>query len=94
MRKIIYATGIEAEFPEPRTMAKIHDMIRAEVCGTVALKHMGAPLHVMILDDNGVDKNLPVNKAATELYLANCRPGVQASIFGDVFICPDDDFAG
>lgn len=35
----------------------------------------------------------PVNAKATELYLANCRPGTTHAIVGDVAIVPDEDFA-
>lgn len=36
----------------------------------------------------------PINEKATELYLANCRPGTTHRIAGDVVICPDSDFGG
>jgi hypothetical protein len=35
----------------------------------------------------------PINELATELYLANCKPGTTARIAGDVVIAPDSDFA-
>jgi hypothetical protein len=35
----------------------------------------------------------PINEKATELYLANCRPGTTHQIVGDVVIVPDEDYA-
>lgn len=35
----------------------------------------------------------PINKKATELYLANCKPGTAHEIVGDVVVVPDDDYA-
>lgn len=35
----------------------------------------------------------PVNLKATELYRANCRPGVKHQIVGDVYIAPDEEWA-
>jgi len=34
----------------------------------------------------------PVNEKATQLYLANCRPGTTHQIVGDVVVCFDHDF--
>lgn len=93
MRKLIRSTGETVHFDRPQSISTIHRLIGATTCDTVALKHMGRPMHAMLVDDAGIEKDLPVNAEATALYLQNCRPGVQASIHGDVFVCPDDDFA-
>ena len=34
----------------------------------------------------------PVNELATRLYHAECVPGTEHQIVGDVFVCPDKDF--
>lgn len=34
----------------------------------------------------------PVNELATRLYWAECKPGTDHQIVGDVFVCPDKDF--
>jgi hypothetical protein len=60
---------------------------------TVTLRHMGSPMHVMLVDDIGAAKKLPVNVEATRLYHLNCRPGTTHEIRGDVVIVPDEDFA-
>lgn len=93
LRKLIRASGETVTFDRPKSISAINQLLGATVCDTVALKHLGHPLHVMLVDDAGIEKDLPVNPEATKLYLANCRPGVQATIHGDVYVCPDDDFA-
>lgn len=35
----------------------------------------------------------PINVEATRLYLANCVPGTTHQIAGDVYVCPDNDYA-
>jgi hypothetical protein len=35
----------------------------------------------------------PDNPKATELYHRNCHPGTTHRIIGDVYICPDEDYA-
>lgn len=47
---------------------------------------------VMLVDDLGHSKGLPVNDAATELYHSVCRPGATWEIRGDVVIANDSDF--
>lgn len=93
MRQHIAADGLVIEAPEPLTIDAIRALIGADTLGTVALRHMGHPLHVMLIDDMGHPKHLPVNEKATALYHANCRPGTTHPIRGDVFVCPDNDFA-
>jgi hypothetical protein len=36
----------------------------------------------------------PINDLATDLYLANCRPGTTHRIAGDVVVAPDSDLGG
>jgi hypothetical protein len=64
---------------------------------------------VMILDDNGYDTETithpthieikpvrarkPVNPEATKIYHAQCKPGTEHKIVGDVAIAWDADFA-
>ncbi|WP_322092842.1 hypothetical protein [Paraburkholderia bannensis] len=50
-------------------------------------------VHVMIIDDHGQQKELPVNVAATNLYLSRCAPGTRWVIRGNAVIVPDADFA-
>lgn len=93
MRRAIFTDGSTADFDQPRSIREIANLIGAANCDTVTLKHMGNPVHVMVIDDNGLNDGRPVNAEATRLYHLNCRPGTTAQIHGDVFITPDEDFA-
>jgi hypothetical protein len=109
MRKLIRADGTSEELAETPSMWQIHRLIGAETLDVVKLRHLGEPLHVMLVDDNGyetetvqqgpghfllrpVRRRKPVNLEATKLYHANCYPGVEEQIVGDVVVVPDGDF--
>lgn len=92
-RKLIRTDGTEVELVGPHAMGDLLQMIGAETFDTVWMRHMGLPLHVMLVDDEGRLKGLPANVKATELYHANCKPGTTHQICGDVVIVPDGDFA-
>lgn len=47
----------------------------------------GRYVHV---DDNGAQKNLPVNRKATAMYRLGCKPGTTWQIRGDVAITEDE----
>lgn len=49
--------------------------------------------YVMLVDDTGLVDGKPRNRYASEVYAAQCRPGVDAIIAGDAYLCPDRDFA-
>jgi hypothetical protein len=84
-------------------------LIGAHTLDAVALRHMGEPLHVMCVDDDGYETQAvpipqgvflkpvrarkPLNPTATDLYHLNCPPGTTHQIVGDVLILPDEDFA-
>jgi hypothetical protein len=48
---------------------------------------------IMIVDDLGHPKELPVNVEATVLYHSVCRPGTTHEIRGDVAVTLDENFA-
>lgn len=83
--KVIRVDGTEEEFFEKMDMRKISDLIHADTLDTVNLRNG----KVMIVDDIGVAKNLPINEKATRLYHEVCRPGTTHPIRGDVAIVPD-----
>lgn len=93
MRRIIRANGTTEDLPAAKPMSSLKTLIGATTLDSVTLRHMGQPLHVMLVDDLGHDKRLPVNAEATKLYHANCRPGTTHTIRGDVVVAPDMDFA-
>lgn len=108
MRKLIRTDGTTLDLPSAVTIAEIHELIGATTLDTVNLHHMGDPLHVMAVDDNGYETKTvvvgnhttlvpiralkPVNEEATRIYHLNCTPGTVHQIVGDVVICPDRDF--
>lgn len=109
MRRIIRTDGTVEELPAPKPMSSLKALIGATDIDTVNLRHMGDPLHVMLVDDHGwetkavtkgdttvlhpVRARKPVNAEATRLYHLNCRPGTTHKIVGDVVVVPDEDFA-
>lgn len=93
VRKLIRTDGSEKELQRATPMDVIRRLIVADSLDMVRLRHWGEPLHVMLVDDLGGYKDLPINPEATKLYHANCIPGVVHPIRGDVVIVPDDDFA-
>ncbi len=92
IRKLIRTDGTEVELVGPHAIGDIKQMIGADTLDTVALRHLGQPLHVMMVDDAGMVDGSPVNVKATQLYHANCHPGTTHQIHGDVVIVPDGDF--
>lgn len=92
-RKVIRCDGTAVDLPAPLRMSELQRLIAAEGLDTVSLRHLGRPLHVMLVDDTGLIDGKPVNPEATRLYHANCRPGTTQPICGDVVIVPDSDFA-
>jgi len=92
MRKLIRTDGTEQELVGPVSMQDVEKMIGADGLDTVQLRHLGQPLHVMLVDDLALSARKPVNLKATELYQANCLPGTTFQIQGDVVIVPDEDY--
>lgn len=92
-RKIIRANGTEELLPEALPAQVIADRLGAQVTSGVTLHHLGFTRWVMVCDDLGQQKALPPNSKATQLYLANCRPGTCVEIVGDVAILPESDYA-
>ena len=89
-RRLLRHDGTRLDLDGPVSMAAIHALIGCETCDSVMMLDR---VHVMIVDDLGHRKGLPVNEAATALYLERCLPGTDWQIRGDVVIVPDSDFA-
>lgn len=68
---------------------EINALIGCDVTDTVNLRDG----RIMLVDDLGHQKELPVNPKATAMYHAVCRPGTTHEIVGDVVIAVDEDFA-
>lgn len=95
-RQFIPISGAICHFGGPLTLTEIRTQLHARVLEGITLLHWGVPLHTMLVADQGNGtggrKKGRVNKRATELYLANCKPGTKRQIRGDVVIVPDQDF--
>ncbi|MYN42453.1 hypothetical protein GTP55_24225 [Duganella sp. FT109W] len=87
--KIIRVGGAEEVITGRATIAGIESAINAETLDTVNLRDG----RVMLVDDLGISKKLPVNEVATKLYHSVCRKGTTAQIHGDVAVVYDEDFA-
>ncbi len=108
MRALIRCDGTTVPLLSPVSVEEVCGLIGATTLDSVALFHMGEPLHVMLVDDHGYETEVvkipegvylrpvralkPLNVAATELYRANCSPATTHSIVGDVVVVPDSDF--
>ncbi|WP_313377969.1 DUF3846 domain-containing protein [Achromobacter insolitus] len=88
IRKLIRADGAETELHGPHALDDVRQMIGADGLDTVSLADR---MHVMLVDDDGIQKGLPVNPAATRLY-QDAR-AIPHQIRGDVVIVPDSDYA-
>lgn len=89
VRCLLRTNGDRIDFDSPLTLADIERLIGAEVLDTVTLVDR---VHVMIVDDLGHQKGLPINKPATLLYWDRCGGPNEHCIVGDVFIASDGDF--
>lgn len=92
MRYLLKVDGTQVEYPEPVPILKVCEIIGATMLDTVSLKN---GVDVMCVDDTGLIDGKPINEEATKLYRDKCgnhwMPGF--CIHGDVFICPDEDYA-
>lgn len=87
--KLIRVSGTEEAIVGRPSISGIEAAIGADCLDTVNLRDG----RVMLVDDNGMAKGLPVNEKATGLYHGVCRPGTTHQIRGDVAIVHDADFA-
>lgn len=88
-RRIIRTDGTETPLAKTSNIRHLSTLLGADGLDTVNLRD-GT---VMLVDDLGHSKDLPVNEKATALYLSICRPGTTHQIRGDVVITVDEDFA-
>lgn len=93
IRRLIQVDGTVTDYPNPMNMREIAKLIGCDGVDTVVMRHMGTPMHVLIVDDIGLETGKAVNAIATDLYRINCIPGTKRFIVGDVFLAPDSDFA-
>lgn len=90
LRIVIRTDGTIEKLPKPIGTHQVHQLIKASTLDTVVLLDR---IHVMLVDDAGVDRCRLMNEEATKLYLDRCMPGTTHMIRGDVVVVPDSDFA-
>jgi hypothetical protein len=90
IRRLVRADNTLREFDTPLTLDYIRTLIGCDLVDTVKLAD---GVHVMIVDDIGHEKELPLNRAATLVYWERCGGPNGHYIVGDVVIVPDSDFA-
>lgn len=89
IRKLIRADGTEETLAGVVPLERVRRLVGAATLDVVLLADRK---HVMLVDDNGYSKGLPVNSAATRLYHQVCKPGTTHQILGDVVVVPDADY--
>lgn len=89
MRKLLRTDGSVMLIGGPQTSEQIKALIR---CESVDSRMLDDRVHVLIFDDVGALKDLPINAAATRLYHA-AGYSLQQYIHGHAVIVPDADFA-
>jgi hypothetical protein len=57
-RRLIRADGTTIDLPDPLPNHRLAALIGAAATDTVILRHMGHPLHVMVVDDLGYETEL------------------------------------
>jgi len=88
---VIRVDGREERYTGRATIRDITQKIGARTLDAVNVDKIRQI--VMVVDDAGREKDLPVNARATEMYRSICRPGTTWQIRGDVVLVNDADFA-
>lgn len=92
-RYYLTVLGTALPFSLPMSMDAIRTLMNADALDTVVIDRKdGRAKTVMLVDDAGHDKGLPMNIEATRMYHAVRQPGTTYVIRGPVFVCPDQDF--
>lgn len=87
-RRMIAIEGNQLGLNASHTVDEIADMIGTEDLSVIKLKHG----MVMLIDDAGQEKKLPINYLATAIVYGSQPYGIEREIRGDVVIAPDTDF--
>lgn len=80
---------IVMELTEENWIREVDRLIDCSTTDHVILSKKGRRSTIMFVDDNGLQKDLPVNPKATKLYHAVCVPGTTHQIVGDVVVIED-----
>jgi hypothetical protein len=95
MFTIIRTDGTEESHEERPTMSLCLAAIQASALETIPIGRANTPPddQIMLVDDTGALRDLPVNAKATALDQAICVPGNPHHIHGDVIVTYDWYFA-
>lgn len=55
IRKLFRTDGTSMDLPAGMSVSELNALIGAETADTVCLRHLGEPLHVMVVDDAGYE---------------------------------------
>lgn len=91
MRFLVPVEGDIEAIDGPMTITQIEQRLGAAGLDTVNLRDRRWG-RMMLVDDQGMLKRLPVNHLATAYYHSVCRPGTTHQIRGPVIVVPDNDF--
>lgn len=58
MRQLIRVDGTTQDLPAPLPLSELTKMIGATMTDTVRMRHMGNPVHVMLVDDQGYETKM------------------------------------
>jgi len=89
MRKIIRSNGAEIQIEGQKPLKELAKLINVDCTDSILLPDR---VHVMLVDDDGHLKGLPLNPKATALYRSKNPEHATHTIVGDVAIVPDEDF--
>lgn len=90
-RRLMRADRTGMDLPDGKTLDWLRDLIGARTVQVIRLRHWDG--HVLMFDNEGLHKRLPVNDRATRLYrFAVIQPTLR-EIRGDAVIYPDEAFS-
>lgn len=89
MMKVLRANGTEESLTSIPTRDEIRALLDATSLDTVSLNRIEGGPYTLYVDDLGQSKGLLPNRAATELYHTQCKPGTTWQILGDAVLVRD-----
>lgn len=87
-RFILHCDGRKTPIPEPVDYEDAADLIGATLLNVVDLRDG----RMLMVDESGHPKGLPLNPFGTNLYRSVCRPGTTSTVVGDVLVVPAVEF--
>src|SRR5262245_54888766 len=85
MATILRANGEMEDLPGPLSLEQMQKAVGGYI-EFVTLRIVGRERHIMIVNEEGLLKDLPVNPQATALYVEATRGAAVTPIVGDVIL--------